>query len=178
VEPFIHTPPRPHGVYRDKFIFFCLSTKTSLKTPCYERDVWGGGGGGWEIFSASRSIESFAVIIAEECLQHEKPSSRRRGWTCLQWFCCQLHSPTTHHIRSSNLYWTVPLFVFATVCLGVPKPIVTAPNYNALTLLSPLPPFLYLPGYHPYCGYVTRLKKKTVISVTLHDETGSYQNWD
>jgi hypothetical protein len=56
-------------------------------------------------------------------------------------------------LPSSNLYWIIsappphPLFfVVPTVCLAVPKQIVTAGNYNALTFLfSPLwlPPILW-----------------------------------
>jgi hypothetical protein len=44
-------------------------------------------------------------------------------------------------LPSSNLYWIIPpplFFVVPTVCLAVPKQIVTAGNYNALTsLFSP-----------------------------------------
>jgi hypothetical protein len=127
-------------------------------------------------FAASRRIEACAAIIAEECLQHGKLSSRPRGLGLVSSGSATNYTlVTTHHIRSSNLCWSIQVFVFATVCLGEPKPTVIAPNYNALTFLSTHPSPLYLPGYHPYCGYVTRLKK-TVILVSLQDETGCYQN--
>ena len=124
-------------------------------------------------FSASRRIEACAVIIDEECLQHGKPSSRRRGLGRFSSGSATHYTLVrTHHIRSSNLYCTIPVFVFATVCLGVPKPIVRAPNYNALTFLSTHPS--PLPSRLPPILWLHNKVQKTVISVSLYDETGSY----